>query len=78
MVYDAPLLKEKFAERLKIIAEVLHDNRSEKEMKHIKLHKHEICSTQEQLDQEMERILGLEGEGIYFTWITPPVSCYVF
>ena len=44
-------------------AEVLHDKRSELEMKHVKLHKQQICNSQQQLDQEMQRVLDLEGEG---------------
>ena len=43
--------------------EVLHDERSELEMKHVKLHKQQICNSQQQLDQEMQRVLDLEGEG---------------
>ena len=63
MVYDAPLLNEKFAERLQMIGKVLHDDREEKACKHIKLHEHHICSSQQQLDEEMEKVLALQGEG---------------
>ena len=64
MVYDAPLVNKPFSKRIETIRQVLHDKRSEKEQKHVKLHKHEVCHTQEQLDAEMDRVLKLNGEGL--------------
>jgi len=69
MVYDAPLLKQKFTDRLKIIEKTLAAVGS----KHIQFHKQEKCTSQKHLDTEMDRVLAQKGEGLM---IKDPDSLY--
>lgn len=69
MVYDAPLLKMEFADRLKVIEEVLAKN----PQKNVKLLKQEVCQGQEHLDKELKKVLADKGEGLM---IKDPHSLY--
>ena len=60
MVYDAPLVKAKFAKRLEKMAEVLKNH----DPKFVKMHTQTVCKSQEHLDQELKKILATKGEGI--------------
>ena len=69
MVYDAPCLKVNFAERLKVI----EDSLSKLNSKHCVFHKQVVCKSQEHLDEEMEKVLDVAGEGMM---IKDPKSKY--
>ena len=69
MVYDAPVLKGKFSERLVKIEKTLANNPS----KHVVFHKQVICKDSNHLDSEMKRVIGLKGEGLM---IKDPNSLY--
>ena len=64
MVYDAPLIKGPFSERLDVLAKSLSSSRSALAKKHVILHKQEVCKSQEQLDTEMTRVIDIMGEGL--------------
>jgi len=69
MVYDAPLLDQPFEKRL----ETIKANLATKNAKFVKLHEHEKCTGQKHLDKEMDRVLGMQGEGLM---IKDPKSKY--
>ena len=69
LVYDAPLLKMKFKERLVEMEKCLKG----KNEKIVKLHKQEICKDQAHLDKEMDEVLAKQGEGLM---IKNPDSMY--
>ena len=69
MVYDAPCLDVNFAERLKVIEEAL----SKVNSKHCVFHKQVVCESQEHLDEEMKKVLEVDGEGMM---IKDPKSKY--
>ena len=64
MVYDAPLIKRPFSERLDVLAKSLSSSRSALAKKHVILHKQEVCKSQEHLDTEMTRVIDIKGEGL--------------
>lgn len=69
MVYDAPLLNDKFSKRLETIKTIL----ASKQSQYVKLHKHEVCRDQSHLDDELKRVLALQGEGLM---LKDPESVY--
>jgi DNA ligase 1 len=60
MVFDAPLLKQNFKNRLNAIKEVLDKLGS----KHVLLHEHTVCEGKKHLQDELERVQALGGEGM--------------
>ena len=60
MAYDAPLLKNKFSERLEIMKKEL----ATKDQSVVKYHEHYVCTSKAHLDKELKRILAENGEGL--------------
>ena len=53
---------------------MLHEGRTDLQKKHVKVHKQEICNSQEQLDKAMSNVLDIKGEGLM---LKDPNSLYV-
>ena len=68
MVFDAPLLKGGFAKRLSQLKKLL-----DPESKYVKLHEHQVCKGKEHLQEELDKLLALGGEGVM---IKDPKSKY--
>ena len=60
MIFDAPLVKGNFAQRLK----ALHKKLDAKKSTVCELLEQTLCKGKEQLSAQMDAILGLKGEGV--------------
>lgn len=69
LVFDAPEVKGSFEKRLKFLEKVLSGTDSE----YIELHKHEICKDHEILENKMNEVIAIDGEGII---LRDPKSMY--
>mmetsp|Transcript_7420 Transcript_7420/g.11610 ORF Transcript_7420/g.11610 Transcript_7420/m.11610 type:complete len:165 (-) Transcript_7420:33-527(-) len=69
MVFDAPLINKTFRKRKAI----LEDRIAKLDCPFVKTLKQTVCKSQEHLDQEMEKVLAKDGEGLM---IKDPSSKY--
>ena len=69
MVYDAPLVKKPFKQRLEIMKKVCEAQNS----KHLVFHKQEVCKSKAHLDEMLDKVLEKKGEGMM---IKDPKSSY--
>ena len=60
MVFDAPLVRLPFDQRLNL----LNIRLSQCDSNIVKLHAHEFCKSQAHLDQELKKVLDVDGEGL--------------
>lgn len=60
MVYDAPLVKNTFEKRIETIKKELEGRNKDI----VQLHLHEKCRDQKHLDEELQRVLKEQGEGL--------------
>ena len=69
IIFDAPELGGTFKNRLKKLRKIFKNINSP----YIELHEHEVCKDKEQLEQELDRIVEIGGEGVM---IRDPDSYY--
>jgi len=71
LVFDGPELGGNFKTRLRKLSKIFKGNKSE----FVELHKHEVCKDKDHLDEEMERVIALKGEGMM---VRDPKSYYEY
>lgn len=70
-VFDGPELRGTFKQRLKKLTKIFKNNKSQ----FVDLHEHQTCRNKEHLEEEMKRVVSMNGEGLI---IRDPESEYEY
>lgn len=71
VVFDGPELGGSFKNRLRKLKKIFKGNKSQ----YVKLHEHQVCNNKEHLEEEMKKVVAIDGEGMM---IRDPNSLYEY